>query len=90
MNQSKITNGPEKSEEAKETVIDKIEVVVANNSADSEPPGQGALKLRNKVKLFQTKKMMSKILGEGGVERSTERKLRVETNLGITIGNNLN
>ena len=80
-----------KDDETSVTVPQKIEVFIQKTAEDSDASKEKVNpNFRNKVKLFQTKKMMSKIMGEGGVERSAERKSRIESNLGINIGNNLN
>ena len=75
----------------------KIEVTIPNatkgddstsNAANEE--GSDSTNFRNKVKLIQTKTMLSNAFGDGGAERFAARKLRMESNLGINVGNNLN
>ena len=68
----------------------KIEVKILNVTENSDELKGRNPNFRNKVKLFQTKAMMSKVFGDGGVERSAARKERIESNLGINVGNNLN
>ena len=68
----------------------KIEVKILNVAESSDDIKGRNPNFRNKVKLLQTKAMMSKVFGDGGVERSAARKERIESNLGINVGNNLN
>ena len=77
-NQSNPENGPLKIE----VTIPKV----APNSGESttkitNDDGDGPTNFRNKVKLFQTKTMLSSAFGESGAERFAARKMRMESNL---------
>ena len=93
-----FTNRKQKLEEKSnpENGPKKIEVTIpkvptgddsAGNTKNEE--GGGPTHFRNKVKLIQTKTMLSNAFGDGGAERFAARKMRMESNLGINVGNNL-
>ena len=91
-----FTNRKQKPEEKSnsENCPLKIEVTIPKVPSDEDKPedkkDDDTTNFRNKVKLFQTKTMLSKAFGEGGAERFASRKMRMESNLGINVGDNLN
>ena len=85
-----VTNDDYVDDDASVTASNMIKAAIQETADDLQPSENANSAFRNKVKLFQTKKMMSKIFGEVGVERSEERKSRVEYHLGVNIKSNLN
>ena len=67
----------------------KIEVTIPTAIDDTDLEGAGVTNFRNKVKLFQTTTKLTRAFGDGGIERLASRKTRMESNLGINLGNNL-
>ena len=77
-NKSNVELGPLKIE----VTIPKVAPISGENTTKTtNDDGDGSTNFRNKVKLFQTKTMLSSAFGESGAERFAARKMRMESNL---------
>ena len=77
-NKSDVEGGPLKIE----VTIPKVAPIGDETSKKADNDGgDGSTNFRNKVKLFQTKTMLSSAFGESGAERLAARKMRMESNL---------
>ena len=87
------TNNGKDQEDASLDESNKDDIPIPATVAEETdpPPAKEEVKpnFRNKVKLFQTTTQLQKAFAAGGSARFASRKERMESTLGINIGENL-